>query len=470
MNGPLALLLMSSALTPAAPAASARRERMTLYVGGARAGTLESLDEPLPGGGWKLTRSAQMEVRRGALNLSLRSRSVTEVDTDGKPRGFHYEREEAGGRMTTDGRATCGADGCTMDITMVVGDSPQKTQVKMPVGVTLGAGLELQARQACKAGGSWKGKVFAEELAALQDAEFTAVASAAGCTVKSSMGPVQTIETLDATGRSLRSEIPVMNAVAVPEGSPAPGGQGEKPLDVLASSTWKGAPLPPKPGRVRFTLTTATGDAVNIPQDRRQKVVTRKGKALVVEVSRVPEGLPDALTDAERKRALSSTPYEPLDDPRILAAAREARGTARTTREVVHNVVMWVFERVQSKDLARAYAPATATLQSREGDCTEHSVLASALLKANGVPTRIADGVIAFSEGGVGRLGYHEWVEVYLEGEGWVPADPTFGEPEAGPNRVKFANGSSDPADLMTMGLSAAAAFRGLTVTAEVPR
>jgi transglutaminase-like putative cysteine protease len=144
-------------------------------------------------------------------------------------------------------------------------------------------------------------------------------------------------------------------------------------------------------------------------------------------------------------------------------AAKDARGTATQPRDVVKNVILWVHDYVEEKNLSRAYSPATATLESRQGDCTEHSVLASALLKANGIPARLVDGVIAFD----GKIGYHEWVEAFVDGEGWLPVDPTFGEPEAGPNRVKFITGSSDPSDLMAMGLSAAQAFRGLKVTIQ---
>ena len=105
--------------------------------------------------------------------------------------------------------------------------------------------------------------------------------------------------------------------------------------------------------------------------------------------------------------------------------------------------------------------PATETLESRVGDCTEHSVLFSALAKASGIPTRLVDGVVVAD----GRIGYHEWVEVYLKGEGWRAVDPTFGEARAGPNRLKLATGTSQPEELLRMGMSAASALTGLKIS-----
>src|SRR5262249_756083 len=90
--------------------------------------------------------------------------------------------------------------------------------------------------------------------------------------------------------------------------------------------------------------------------------------------------------------------------------------------------------------------------QSQSGDCTEHSVLLSALLRARGFPTRLADGVIVDGT----HAGYHEWVEVYVDGEGFIPTDPTFGQFPAGPERLKLAEGSTSPDEHLTLSVAAA--------------
>jgi transglutaminase-like putative cysteine protease len=148
---------------------------------------------------------------------------------------------------------------------------------------------------------------------------------------------------------------------------------------------------------------------------------------------------------------LSATPYEAVADPRNVRAAKEAAAGATDPVEVVKRLSAFVYRHVQKKGLDRGYAPAIATLESRAGDCTEHSVLMSALLRASGLPTRIVDGVVV---DGI-NAGYHEWVEVDL-GAGFIAVDPTFNAWPAGPQRLKLAEGSTLPDEHLTLSLAAA--------------
>jgi hypothetical protein len=470
MNLKTALLipLLTATLVPAR--AASRQETLVLYVANSKVGTLTALDEPTPDG-WRLTRSSEMEIKRGSATLRLSSKSVCTVGKDLSMRSFEYVRDEASGRLLNQGESQCekasSTQTCTVRIRTSLGGATEEKTLQLPRLVTCGAAEELRIREQLRDGANANTQTLVEELGSVQPMHWRVQKETSGFVVHSTLGAgamsVHSIEYLDASGRTVRAEMPQMNAVALPYGSPPPEGAQSNALDVLARSTWKGPELPEGVKLVRFELKSSTGDLGAVVEDRRQKVVARSRERMVVEVRREAGGAAEKLTDEDRKRALAATPYEPLSDERIVKAARVAKSEARTPKEIVRNVTLYVHKLVRTKSLSRAYAPATATLESREGDCTEHSVLASALLKANGVPARLADGVIAFD----GNLGYHEWVEAYLEGEGWVPVDPTFGEPEAGPNRVKFITGSSDPADLMAMGLSAAQAFRGLNVAIQ---
>lgn len=457
------------------PQAQPRVEKLTLYVGNAKAGQLWVEDQPLPDGGWRMTRRTQIEVKRGAQSLTLKTEGVSEVGPNFVPRRYRYVRDEAAGRMSMEGVATCDKGpkpSCNLEVKTVLGGTTQTTRVTMPAGVTFASALEVQARQNLKNGNRFHGQALVEELGALQTLSYEVKSNKElvkdGFLVRTVLmtgaADVETLDHLDAQGRTLKSFTPAMQAVAVPEGSPPPIGAGDSPLDVLARSTWTGPRLPPNVQKVRFELKTTGNPLAPVPEDRRQKVIKREKNRVVVEVRRAAKGPPEVLTAEERKRALAATPYEPVGDARLVMAASMAKGSAKTPREIIAAVTRYVNELVEEKNLSRAYAPALTTLETRQGDCTEHSVLASALLRQNGIPTRLADGVIAMSNG---KLGYHEWLEAYVDGEGWIPVDPTFGEPEAGPNRVKLANGTSEHEDLVKMGLSAAQAFRGLTVAVE---
>ena len=80
-----------------------------------------------------------------------------------------------------------------------------------------------------------------------------------------------------------------------------------------------------------------------------------------------------------------------------------------------------------------------------KGDCTEHSLLSVALLRAAGIPARRVDGVVYMvNEDGVPALYWHEWVEAYV-GE-WTQLDPTFNQTVA--DATHFAVGEEGNAEI----------------------
>ena len=67
----------------------------------------------------------------------------------------------------------------------------------------------------------------------------------------------------------------------------------------------------------------------------------------------------------------------------------------------------------------------------------EHSALTAALLRAAGIPSRIASGVVysSYDRG----FTYHAWVEVFV-GE-WIQIEPTLGGKLAGGTHIMLTNG-----------------------------
>lgn len=59
----------------------------------------------------------------------------------------------------------------------------------------------------------------------------------------------------------------------------------------------------------------------------------------------------------------------------------------------------------------------------RHGDCGQVSLLYISLMRSLGVPARWESGWMLHH----GERNYHDWAEVYFEGVGWVPVDPSFG-------------------------------------------
>jgi transglutaminase-like putative cysteine protease len=74
-------------------------------------------------------------------------------------------------------------------------------------------------------------------------------------------------------------------------------------------------------------------------------------------------------------------------------------------------------------------------LESRSGDCNEHTQLFVALARAAGIPARAAAGLAHVG----GKFYYHAWPEVFV-GK-WVAVDPTFGQFPADAAHLRFVYG-----------------------------
>ena len=94
------------------------------------------------------------------------------------------------------------------------------------------------------------------------------------------------------------------------------------------------------------------------------------------------------------------------------------------------NTIFWVNDYVKYAEGAEfnqyylMQKSAVDTLLEKKGVCDEFSNLAAAMLRAKGIPTRLAIGITYDGH----EWGNHAWLEVYHNEFGWIPSDPTFRE------------------------------------------
>jgi hypothetical protein len=132
---------------------------------------------------------------------------------------------------------------------------------------------------------------------------------------------------------------------------------------------------------------------------------------------------------------------EPLiqsGDPRIREEARRVAGIGPQgrgdPRVVAARLTQGVFEMLE-KEISFSLPSATRVLDTRRGDCNEHTVLFVAMARSVGLPARVAVGLVYLE----GLFLYHAWPEVWL-GE-WVAVDPTFGQFPADAAHLRFVTG-----------------------------
>jgi len=139
------------------------------------------------------------------------------------------------------------------------------------------------------------------------------------------------------------------------------------------------------------------------------------------------------------REALEPEPLVQSGDPRIRAAAEamvRRGGRLPNDPKLVAERLTEGVHRLLRKEVVFALPSALSVLESRRGDCTEHTVLYVALARSLGLPARTAVGLVYLE----GSFFYHAWPEVWL-GE-WVAVDPTFGDVPAGAAHLRFVTGT----------------------------
>lgn len=428
------------------------QQDLVVNLAGEDVGTMSALDVKKPDGKQLLERKTDLVLSRGATKAVLKTTTTATVGPKNEPISYRFEKTDGGGALVVEAVIVDG--GKSLKLTTKQNGAVVDNVVALPKNTTFMTALEHEVRSHPKVGKSTRSVVL-EEINAVTELTTNVTKTATGSfLVQTTFEGITTEEEIDAQGRTLVSRTPSVAIVAYPWGKPPKDVEdalkGKKKADLLAVSTWKvkNVSLPAK--RVVYRITTPDAAAFKVPEDARQKVLARTATTIDVEV-KAGQTTNAALTAEQKKKALSATPYEAVNDERIVKAAKDAVGDAGTDDEKVRRLANFVFHHVEKKGLDRGYAPAIATLESKAGDCTEHSVLMSALLRAQGIPTRIVDGVIVDG----GNAGYHEWVEVNL-GKGFLPVDPTFNAWPAGPERLKLAEGSTLPDEHLGLSLAAA--------------
>jgi hypothetical protein len=110
----------------------------------------------------------------------------------------------------------------------------------------------------------------------------------------------------------------------------------------------------------------------------------------------------------------------------------------------MHKLEDFVRDFIDDKNLSVGYASALEVARNPEGDCTEHAVLLAALGRAEGIATRIVNG-LAWAPGFAGRdqvFVPHAWVQAWIDGR-WQSFDAALDGFDAG--HIALALGDGDP-------------------------
>ncbi len=199
-----------------------------------------------------------------------------------------------------------------------------------------------------------------------------------------------------------------------------------EPPDIMSSTFVRSNAVIPNSQWVEqalYEVWVEDGDVAPFVEDPpRQVVEGRTGRGVMLRVRRlVPDAAAEVGTAAPEY--LEDNALLQKDDPAVVDAARRAAdesGAGAWERSVAIEAA--VHKLVRDRGFGTGFGSAAEALRTGSGDCSEHAVLAVAMERALGIPSRVVTGVVHFR----GGFAYHMWVEVRV-GDGWYALDPTMG-------------------------------------------
>jgi len=257
---------------------------------------------------------------------------------------------------------------------------------------------------------------------------------------------------VDQGGQVLKLETDMMGGIVMyrttKEGATAPAPRSQARYDEIRNTIIPIGKVLTEPRRTtyvqyRITLKDADPSAI-FPTDSRQAIVAGpdKNSATLNVFTRGPQdGGPDP-TPVDPKY-LQANGIITSDDERIATlTARATRGATDPWDKAV-KISHWVFQNIEDKNFKTAFAPAVEVARNLTGDCTEHAVLAAAMSRHAGIPSRVAVGLL-YVDNDRQRLkgfGYHVWHEVFVN-QRWVALDSSWDQSQVDATHIKLGDTS----------------------------
>lgn len=181
-----------------------------------------------------------------------------------------------------------------------------------------------------------------------------------------------------------------------------------------------------------------------LSQDSRQTIANVGANAFDLQVTsrRVPakDVKPVKIGD----EFLKSNYFLNSTDADVRRLANQAIGASTDPWQMAQKIESFVLNYMRPANYTEAMAPADHVARTRSGDCTEYSMLAAAMCRAVGVPSRTAIGLVYVdSLNGRPALAFHMWFEVFVQGQ-WLSLDATLGMGSIGPGHIKITDHSWD--------------------------
>ncbi|MBN2583518.1 MAG: transglutaminase domain-containing protein [Planctomycetes bacterium] len=425
------------------------------------------------------TTEMQMSINRAGFPMTIKQVGKSVETADGKPLAFEVVTT---GMMASTIKGTIGPDG-KIAVERSSGEQVAKETVDYPQGALMSEGLDLEIkRRGLKSGTSYEVMSFVPDFITAAKTAITVgekedvdlfgriaqgikVTAIMTMQAPTPMGPmdvtIPTINYVTEDNRILRSDMEVagMKVTAYQCDKTFALSPVKSTKDFFDKSLVKlPKAVPAKAKQVTYVLKAKPGKEKDllIPTTDAQQVAAGEDGTVRVTVTRQEpksaQTIPYGGDNAEAQEALKPAVYVQSDDPAIVAAAKKAVAGDTNAWGAARRIADWVNKNITTKDLSVGYASASEVLKSRQGDCTEHSVLTTAMCRAVGIPARTASGM-AYVDEVMGRehvLVGHQWTQVFIDGK-WVDLDATVQNVSYGPRSITLMTGNGASLDFLSL-------------------
>jgi transglutaminase-like putative cysteine protease len=200
-------------------------------------------------------------------------------------------------------------------------------------------------------------------------------------------------------------------------------------------------PYDTKTAVYRITVKGDEDPATTFAEDNRQTVKNVQGSTFDLHVQAVRSPQPMDHPSEAKEEFTKSCFYLNSDDARVKELAAKAVAQEKDPWRKAQWIERWVHDHV-TLDNSVPFAGADKVAENLKGDCRHKAMLAAALCRAVGVPSRTAVGLVYTNDRQSGPvMAFHMWAEVWVSGQ-WVAIDGTLGQGSVGADHIKIADAS----------------------------
>jgi hypothetical protein len=463
-------ILFSSLLTPVlCAAASEETDYMVILVDGHKIGYAVHVRK-VSGAQVTTIDDMNMLIGRGSAAIQYSGREVNVESTAGKPIAFEITQNISGMKQTRKGTINNGK------IKMTVQNGPTSTEsaIAYPAGALMTEGLRLlQVKKGLQPGQVYDALLFRPDMDQAVPAKVEVgkkssvdllgrMLELSEVKINMQVGQQAIVFTsyVDENFTALKSIIPMMGMnlemIACEKDFALRQDDIVDFLDKLCVASPTAIGSNDLAGPIVYELTATAGKTLVLPNTDTQTVKEIAPGRFEVTVCpiRPTEQVkyPYAGKDKEAGKALEATEYLQTKDAKVVDLTKHAVGDTDDAFKAALQIENFVRGYITKKDLSVGYASAAEVAQTRQGDCTEHAVLATAMCRSAGIPARVVCGLVYANAIGTKKnvFGAHMWAEVFLDGK-WFPIDPTRAPNGFSASHITLARGDGNPTDFFSL-------------------